>query len=74
MMHDHESDYEEQGDDAPSRSQRRREALDVLKLAQTLAYGAHMIRLRGDFDDCLELARAASEQLGIYLVNSPGPA
>src|SRR6185295_4036320 len=27
------------------------------KLAQTLAYGAHMIRLRGDFDDCLELAR-----------------
>ena len=30
------------------------------KLAQTLAYGAHMIRLRGDFDDCLELAREAS--------------
>src|SRR5215208_4715747 len=33
------------------------------KLAQTLAYGAHMIRLRGDFDDCLELAREASELL-----------
>ena len=43
------------------------------KLAQTLAYGAHMIRLRGDFDDCLELAREASEQLGIYLVNSINP-
>ena len=43
------------------------------KLAQTLAYGAHMIRLRGDFDDCLELAREASEQLGIYLVNSLNP-
>jgi threonine synthase len=43
------------------------------KLAQTLAYGAHMIRLRGDFDDCLELARAASEELGIYLVNSLNP-
>jgi threonine synthase len=43
------------------------------KLAQTLAYGAHMIRLRGDFDDCLELAREASERLGIYLVNSLNP-
>jgi threonine synthase len=43
------------------------------KLAQTLAYGAHMIRLRGDFDDCLELAREASEKLGIYLVNSLNP-
>ena len=43
------------------------------KLAQTLAYGAHMIRLRGDFDDCLELAREASEQLGVYLVNSLNP-
>jgi threonine synthase len=43
------------------------------KLAQTLAYGAAMIRLRGDFDDCLELAREASERLGIYLVNSLNP-
>src|SRR5215208_7632784 len=43
------------------------------KLAQTLAYGAHMIRLRGDFDDCLELARDASERLGVYLVNSLNP-
>jgi threonine synthase len=43
------------------------------KLAQTLAYGAHMIRLRGDFDDCLDLAREASELLGIYLVNSLNP-
>ena len=38
MMHDHESDYDEElRRDEPSRSQRRREALDVLKLAQTLA-------------------------------------
>ena len=43
------------------------------KLAQTLAYGAHMIRLLGDFDDCLELAREASERLGVYLVNSLNP-
>jgi len=37
MMHDHESEYDEESSDEPSRSQRRREALDVLKLAQTLA-------------------------------------
>jgi len=37
MMHDHESEYEDPLHDEPSRSQRRREALDVLKLAQTLA-------------------------------------
>ena len=36
MMHDHEPE-EELRSDEPSRSQRRREALDVLKLAQTLA-------------------------------------
>ena len=34
MMHDHDGDSH---NDAPSRSQLRREALDVLKLAQTLA-------------------------------------
>ena len=43
------------------------------KLAQTLAYGARTLRVRGDFDDCLRLAREASEQLGIYLVNSVNP-
>ncbi len=40
------------------------------KLAQTLAYGARTLQIRGDFDACLRLARAASEQLGVYLVNS----
>jgi threonine synthase len=40
------------------------------KLAQTLAYGARTLRIRGDFDDCLRLAREASERLGVYLVNS----
>ncbi len=43
------------------------------KLAQTLAYGARTLRIRGDFDDCLRLARDASEQLGVYLVNSVNP-
>lgn len=37
MMHDHESEYDDNGYDGPSRSQLRREALDVLKLAQRLA-------------------------------------
>jgi threonine synthase len=43
------------------------------KLAQTMAYGARTLRIRGDFDDCLRLARAASDRLGVYLVNSVNP-
>ena len=43
------------------------------KLAQTLAYGARTLRIRGDFDDCLRLARDASDSLGVYLVNSVNP-
>jgi threonine synthase len=43
------------------------------KLTQTLAYGARTLLVRGDFDACLTLARAASERLGIYLVNSINP-
>jgi threonine synthase len=43
------------------------------KLAQTLAYGARMLRITGDFDACLRLARDASKQLGVYLVNSINP-
>ena len=43
------------------------------KLAQTIAYGARTLIVRGDFDDCLRLAREASEQLGVYLANSINP-
>ena len=43
------------------------------KLAQTLAYGARTLLVRGDFDDCMRLARAASERLGVYLANSINP-
>jgi threonine synthase len=43
------------------------------KLAQTLAYGARTLTVRGDFDACLRLAREASEKLGVYLVNSINP-
>jgi threonine synthase len=42
------------------------------KLAQTIAYGARVLAIDGDFDDCLRLAREAAT-LGIYLVNSVNP-
>jgi threonine synthase len=43
------------------------------KMAQTLAYGARTLLVRGDFDDCLTLARQASAELGVYLLNSVNP-
>ena len=43
------------------------------KLAQTLAYGATALSIRGDFDDSMRLVREACDRLGIYLVNSINP-
>jgi threonine synthase len=43
------------------------------KLAQSLAYGARTLLVRGDFDDCLRLAREGAERLGVYLANSINP-
>jgi len=43
------------------------------KLAQALAYGARTLLVRGNFDDCLELADQASERLGGYLLNYVNP-
>ena len=43
------------------------------KLTQALAYGARTLLVRGNFDDCLELADQASERLGVYLLNSVNP-
>ena len=43
------------------------------KLAQTLAYGATTLVVRGNFDECLALARDASAALGIALLNSINP-
>jgi threonine synthase len=42
------------------------------KLSQTIASGARIITVRGDFDDCLRLAREAEDR-GSYLVNSVNP-
>lgn len=43
------------------------------KMAQTLAYGARTLLVRGDFDACLKLVQQASRELGIYLLNSINP-
>ena len=43
------------------------------KMAQTLAYGATTLLVRGDFDQCLRLVQEASKELGIYLLNSINP-
>jgi threonine synthase len=43
------------------------------KLAQTLAYGATCLQIRGDFDAAMRLVREACDKLGIYLVNSINP-
>lgn len=43
------------------------------KIAQTIAYGARTLMVRGNFDDCLTLAREASTALGIQLLNSVNP-
>lgn len=43
------------------------------KLAQSLAYGARTLLVRGDFDACLRLVEEASARLGVYLLNSVNP-
>lgn len=44
------------------------------KLAQAVVYGARILQLDGNFDDCLEMARkAAIETPGVELVNSVNP-
>jgi len=43
------------------------------KLAQTLAYGARCLPVRGDFDAAMRLVLEASQSLGLYLVNSINP-
>jgi threonine synthase len=45
----------------------------VGKLAQSLAYGARTLLVRGDFDTCMQLAREAEAGLGTYLLNSVNP-
>lgn len=43
------------------------------KLAQALIYGARVIAVRGNFDSALEMARQASAERGLAMVNSVNP-
>jgi threonine synthase len=43
------------------------------KLAQAVAYGARILQIEGNFDDCLELARKTAAEYPIELVNSVNP-
>ena len=43
------------------------------KLAQTIAYGARVVQIEGDFDAALDLARSVCQDMGLYLLNSINP-
>ena len=43
------------------------------KLAQTVAYGAQVVQVQGDFDAAMRMVRQATEEYGIYLLNSLNP-
>lgn len=43
------------------------------KLAQTLAYGAICVAVKGDFDAAMRLVQESAQKLGAYLVNSLNP-
>jgi threonine synthase len=43
------------------------------KLAQTVAYGATVVQIDGNFDRALSLLRELTDAYGIYLVNSVNP-
>jgi len=43
------------------------------KMAQAIAYGAKLLQVDGNFDDCLELARKLAVDYPVALVNSVNP-
>jgi threonine synthase len=43
------------------------------KLAQAVVHGAKVVQVDGNFDDCLDLARALAENYPVALVNSVNP-
>ena len=44
------------------------------KLSQAIAHGAELLQVRGNFDNCLEVARKLAEAYPVFLVNSVNPA
>ena len=47
--------------------------ISAAKLAQTVAYGARIFQVRGDFDASMAMVRSAASQFGLYLLNSLNP-
>ena len=43
------------------------------KMAQAIMYGGKVIKIRGNFDDCLRLSRGLAEHYPVALVNSVNP-
>ncbi len=43
------------------------------KLSQAIAHGAQLVQVRGNFDDCLDIARELAAHYPIHLVNSTNP-
>ena len=43
------------------------------KMAQAIVHGAQVIMVRGNFDDCLRMARELAEHYPVALVNSVNP-
>ena len=43
------------------------------KIAQTIAYGARVIQVRGDFDAAMRLVQEVATARGVYLLNSINP-
>ncbi len=43
------------------------------KLTQALAYGARTVMIKGNFDDAMGMVQQASNELGLYLLNSLNP-
>ncbi|MCC6627754.1 MAG: threonine synthase [Chloroflexi bacterium] len=47
--------------------------LSMGKLSQTVAYGATVVQVRGDFDAAMRLVQAVASRGGVYLLNSLNP-
>ena len=43
------------------------------KLSQAVAHNGELIQIRGNFDDCLEIARELADRYPVHLVNSVNP-
>ena len=43
------------------------------KLSQAVIHGGRLIQVRGNFDDCLEIARELADNYPVHLVNSVNP-